>query len=155
MMIHSQDGLADLFGVSRITIQEWHGRPGFPVAKSGAAFDAYAYDSAAVIAWFVAWKAAERGESPNDRLARVKADAIEMDNAERRGSLIPADLLEPNLAAAFVAAREKWLDAVPRLARDLPADADQREALLQAEFEAFLARLADWAKAEDVSDDDD
>jgi phage terminase Nu1 subunit (DNA packaging protein) len=153
MMISGQDGLADLFGVSRITVQEWHGRPGFPVAYTGAAFDAYEYDSAAVVGWYVAWKSSERGESPNDRLARVRADAIEMDNAERRGQLIPADLLEPKLAAAFVAAREAWLDAVPRLARDLPADADQRETMLLAEFEAFLSRLADWAKAGDVDDD--
>lgn len=155
MLVRSQAALADLFGVTDTTIQDWQARPGFPVLKSGAAFDAYEYDSAQVIAWHLAWKTSERGESPADRLSRVKADAIEMDNAERRGRLIPADLLEPKLNAAFVAAREKWLDAVPRLARDLPGDADQREVMLQAEFEAFLARLADWAKADDVADEDD
>ena len=84
---------------------------------------------------------------PQDRLARLQADKIEMELAERRGVLIPADLLEPRLQAAFTAARERWLEAAPRLARELPADAEAREALLQAEFEAFLHRLADWANA--------
>ena len=155
MIVQSQEALADLFGVSRITVQEWHGRPGFPVRKVGAAFDAYEYVAAEVIAWYVAWKSAERGESPADRLSRVKADAIEMDNAERRGQLIPADQLEPKLRAAFTAAREKWLDAVPRLARELPADAAGREAALQAEFEGFLHRLADWAKADEIDEEDE
>lgn len=153
MIIQSQEALADLFGVSRITVQEWQTRPGFPVHRVGAAFDAYEYVAAEVIAWYVAWKAAERGESPADRLARVKADAIEMDNAERRGQLIPAEQLEPKLRAAFTAARERWLDAVPRLARELPADLDGREQQLQAEFEAFLHRLADWAKADTMDED--
>ena len=35
----------------------------------------------------------------------------------------------------------------PRLAREFTADAAAREALLQAEFESFLHRLADWANA--------
>ena len=153
MLICGQDALASLFGVSRITINEWQSRPGFPVAKMGAAFDAYEYESAQVIAWHLAWKASERGETPSDRLSRVKADAIEMDNAERRGQLIPADQLEPQLQAAFVGAREAWLDAVPRLARELPADQDAREAMLQAEFEVFLARLADWRRAGSEAED--
>jgi hypothetical protein len=153
MIIRSQDGLAELFGVTRLTIQDWQERPGFPVLKTGTAFDAYEYDSAAVIAWYTAWKASGGDhESPNNRLARVKADAIEMDNASRRALLIPADLLEPRLEAAFAAAREKWRVIAPRLARDLPTNPDQCETLLQAEFETYLSDLADWAKAESADD---
>lgn len=154
MIVQSQESLADLFGVSRITVQEWHGRDGFPVLRAGAAFDAYEYDSAKVIAWYIGWKLSEKGETPADRLSRVKAEAIEMDNAERRGQLIPAADLEPKLRAAFILAREKFLESVQRLARDLPPDMAEREAVLQAEFEAFLHRLADWARADDLDEED-
>jgi len=44
---------------------------------------------------------------------------------------------------------------VPRLARDLPADIDGREALLQAEFEVFLKRLASWSSASDDVEEDE
>ncbi|MDT3706494.1 MAG: hypothetical protein ROZ09_06665 [Thiobacillus sp.] len=94
-------------------------------------------------------------DSPNNRLARAKAESVEMDNAERRGKLIPAALLEPKLKAAFVNAREKWLEAQHRLARELPNDAEGREAMLQAEFEAFLTRLSGWPNGHEIEADDD
>lgn len=154
MRIVSQAALADLFGVTDTTIQDWQSRPGFPVTKAGAAFDAYEYDSAQVIAWFVAWKASERGESPTDRLARVRADAIEMDNATRRRLLIPADQLEPKLKAAMVAAREAWRNEPQRLAREVQGRAAQEaEELLAAAFDAFLVRLANWNAGEEEVDD--
>ena len=87
------------------------------------------------------------------RLARVQADKIEMENEVNRGLLIPADQLEPKLLAAFTVARETWIDAVPRLARELPADPGAREVMLLAEFEGFLHQLANWAHA-DVEDDE-
>jgi len=87
-------------------------------------------------------------------LAREQRMRIEMQNMTDRKQLIPADQLEPKLKAAFVSARENLLDAVSRLARELTEDQREREAMLQAEFEAFLHRLADWAHADqDVEDD--
>jgi hypothetical protein len=76
-------------------------------------------------------------------------------NVERRRLLIPADQLEPKLQAAFAVAREAWAATAPRLARELPADPDERERALQVEFEAFLHRMADWAKADVEADDFD
>jgi hypothetical protein len=96
-----------------------------------------------------------RGDRPQNRLARVQADKIEMENVERRRLLIPADQLEPKLQAAFAVAREAWAATAPRLARELPADPDERERALQVEFEAFLHRMADWAKADVEADDFD
>lgn len=137
------------------TIVAWQ-EEGFPIAFRGSPGIPSEYESGDCIRWYVDREVKKvQAESPNDRLARVKADAIEMDNAERRGKLIPADLLEPKLKAAFVAAREKWLDATPRLARELPDDLSAREAMLQGEFEAFLARLADWHKADEDQEDDE
>jgi len=153
MQITGQQGIADMFGVSRETIDTWQSA-GLPVKSRGGPGVPSLYDAAECINWRLETEVRKvQGERPQDRLARVQADKIEMENAERRGLLIPAEQLEPKLKAAFVAAREAWLDAVPRLARELPADPDERERLLQAEFDAFLHRLADWAKA-DVEDDD-
>lgn len=155
MRIMGQQGIADVFGVSRETIDNWQ-QDGFPVAVRGGPGVPSEYESADCIRWKIDRDVKKvQAESPNDRLARVKADAIEMDNAERRGVLIPADMLEPKLKATVVAARTRWLDAVPRLARDLPADITAREAMLLGEFEAFLHTLADWAKADAIEEDDE
>ena len=147
MRITGQERIADVFGVAPKTIVEWQ-EQGMPIAVRGRPGVPSEYDSEACIAWMVDREVKKvQNEKPQDRLARLQADKIEMELAERRGVLIPADLLEPRLQAAFTAARERLLEAAPRLARELPADAEGREAALQAEFEALLHRLADWANA--------
>lgn len=153
--IVGQERIADVFGVAPKTIVEWQ-EQGFPVAQRGGPGVASEYESADCIQWKVERELKKiQSETPNDRLARAKAESVEMDNAERRGLLVRADQLEPKLKAAFVAAREKWLDAQHRLARELPADIDGREAMLQAEFEAFLSRLASWSNADELLEDDE
>lgn len=153
--IVGQEQIAAVFGVAPKTIVEWQ-EQGFPIAFRGGPGVASEYESAECIRWMVDRELKKiQSESPNDRLARAKAESVEMDNAERRGQLVQAAQLEPKLSAAFVAAREKWLDAVPRLARELPVDIDAREALLQAEFEAFLKRLASWSSAADDVEEDE
>jgi len=150
-----QERIADIFGVAPKTIVAWQ-EEGFPIAHRGSPGIPSEYESAECIRWLVDRELAKiRTESANDRLARVRADAIEMDNAERRGLLIPADMLEPKLKATVVAARTRCLDAVSRLARDLPADIPTREAMLQHEFEVFLHALADWAKADAIAEVDE
>lgn len=154
MRIIGQEQIASVFGVAPKTIVEWQ-EQGFPIAARGGPGVPSEYESEACIAWLTDREVKKvQSEKPQDRLARVQADKIEMENAERRGLLIPADQLEPRLKAAFVAARETWLEAVPRLARELPADPREREEALQAEFEAFLHRLADWAHADQDEEDD-
>ena len=87
-------------------------------------------------------------------LARAQRERIEMENAEKRNQLIPADEVEPIMGEAVVYARERLLESVSRLARDMPdGDPIAREEMLQAEFEAFLARLADWAHADEYYDE--
>lgn len=154
MRIVGQENIASVFGVAPKTIVEWQ-EQGFPVAVRGGPGVASEYETETCIGWLVDREVRKvQSERPQDRLARVQADKIEMENAEKRGMLIPAEQLEPKLKAAFVSARENWLDAPTRLARELPADLREREAMLQAEFEAFLHRLADWAHADqDVEDD--
>lgn len=156
MRITGQERIAQVFGVAPKTIVDWQ-EQGFPIAQRGSPGIPSEYETEACINWLVERELRKvQAESPNDRLARVKADAIEMDNAERRGLLIPADQLEPKLKAAFVKAREEWLEAVPRLARELPPAelVREREDMLQAEFEAFLNRLANWAHAEEDEEEE-
>lgn len=154
MRVIGQENIAYVFGVAPKTIVEWQ-EQGLPVALRGRPGVPSEYQSADCIAWMVEREVKKvQAERPQDRLARVQADKIEMENAEKRGLLIPAEMLEPKLKAAFVIARTRWLDAAPRLARELPADEPGREAMLQAEFEAFLHALADWAKADAFEDED-
>lgn len=151
IIIQSQEALADLFGVSRITVQDWQSRPGFPIRKTGAAFDAYEYDTAAVIAWYIAWKASERPESPADRLTRARAEMLELDLRKRRGELAPAAEVARLLSAAVVNAREFLRGESPRLAMLLDGlDRPGREALLAKTFDEFLNRLAAWRPASDA-----
>lgn len=156
MIITGQQQIADTFDVSRETIDTWQ-KEGMPVLARGGPGTPSQYDSAKCITWLVEREVRKvQGDRPQDRLARAQAEKVEMDNAERRGLLIPASLLEPKLKSAFTWARTTWLDAVPRLARELPADPATREEMLQAEFEAFLRRLAGWAGADhDLDEDDD
>ncbi|HRQ47782.1 MAG TPA: terminase small subunit [Rhodocyclaceae bacterium] len=153
--MRGQETVADVFGVAPKTIVEWQ-EQGFPVALRGGPGVPSEYETADCIRWLVEREVRKvQGESPNDRLARVKADAIEMDNAERRGLLVRADAVEPRLRAAFVAAREMWIAEPKRLARAvLGLGEDEAEQLLQESFEAFLQRLATWqdADAEDEGD---
>lgn len=154
MRIVGQEQIASVFGVAPKTIVEWQ-EQGFPIGRRGSPGVPSEYDSEQCITWLVDREVRKvQAERPQDRLARVQADKIEMENAERRGQLVRADQLEPRLKAAYVAAREGWLEVVPRLVRDLPADLAQREQILQSEFEAFLHRLADWANADKSLDDD-
>lgn len=154
MRIIGQEQIASVFGVAAKTIVEWQ-EQGFPIAQRGSPGIPSEYESQDCFRWLLEREIKKiRAERPQDRLARVQADKIEMENAEKRGILIPADQLEPKLTAAFTLAREHLQDSVFRLARDLPADHDGREAMLQSEFNSFLNTLADWAHA-DVDEDED
>lgn len=155
MRIVSIQSIASMFSVSHQTIANWQ-EQGLPVVLRGGPGVPSEYESADCIRWFVDREMrSAQAETPNNRLARAKAEAQELNNAQRRGLLIPADMLEPKLKAAFVAARTMWLDAVPRLARELPANQDAREAMLQGEFEAFLRTLANWGKADTIVEDEE
>lgn len=145
--VTGQQGIADMFGVSRETIDNWQ-RDGMPVAERGGPGVPSRYNATECINWLLAREVKKvQAERPQDRLARVQADKIEMENAEKRGLLIRADQLEPKLKAAFVFAREAWLDTAPRLAHEFALDGTKSD-MLQAEFETLLKRLASWANKE-------
>jgi phage terminase Nu1 subunit (DNA packaging protein) len=157
MRIKGLDEIASMFGVTTKTIAEWQDQ-GMPVAARGEFGGAAApneYESKDCIAWLVERETGKvRGENPRDRLARLQADAIEMENATARGELLPAALIEPKMLAAVVSAREAWRNEPSRLSRMVGGKtADEVEALLEQAFENFLHRLSHWQQAK-VEDDD-
>lgn len=145
--IIGQERIAEVFGVAPKTIVEWQ-EQGFPVALRGGPGVPSEYESAECIRWFVDREMSNaQVETPNNRLARAKAEAQEMNNAQRRGLLIPAELLEPRLKAMVVDAREMLRAEPPRLAREAYGKTPHEvEDLLTAVFDEFLIRLSLWPK---------
>lgn len=154
MLVTGQENIASIIGVAPKTIVEWQ-EQGFPIEVRGGPGVPSKYDTAACIRWLVERELRKvRTESPADRLSRLKADEIELNLLERRGMLIPAEQLEPKLRAAFVAAREAWLNEPGRLSRAVQGkSAEEAEGLLQAAFDAFLLRLSQWREAEQLDEE--
>lgn len=154
--IVGQERIAEVFGVAPKTIVEWQ-EQGFPVALRGGPGVPSEYESAECIRWRVDSELRKvQGETPTDRLSRVRADAIEMDNAVRRGLLIPADQLEPKLRAALVAAREAWLAEPARLSREVQGcSAQEVEDILNTAFTGFLVKLSQWSTQDEPTEEDE
>ena len=103
MRVIGQEQVAALFGVAPKTIVAWQDE-GLPIALRGSPGIPSEYESEACINWLVAREVLKvQGERPQDRLARVQADKIEMENEVNRGLLIPADQLEPKLRDVYLA----------------------------------------------------
>lgn len=156
MRIIGQEQVADLFGVAPKTIVEWQDA-GFPIAQRGSPGIPSEYESQACINWLIDREVRKvQIELPRDRLARVQADAIEMDNAVKRGTLIPADQLEPKIRAAVVSAREQLItlrsSLVPQLVGKSRRDVEQ---LLEAAHAEFLTKLSRWRQADEDEDETD
>lgn len=143
MIVKGREAIANVFGVSVKTIHEWHGQ-GLPIASRGSPGKPSEYETLACINWLIDREVSKvMSERPQDRLARVQADKIEMENTERRQLLIPADQLEPKLRAVLVAARELWCDEPERLARKIPGKPTREiEELLTSAFDGFLVKLS-------------
>lgn len=140
-----QENIAALFGVAPKTIVEWQ-EDGFPVALRGGPGVPSEYETEACIGWLINREVKKvQAESPRDRLFRLQADAIELDQAVKKGLLLRADSIEPRLRSAVVSAREMLLRSAAPLAGLMEGcDRRKRELLLRDAFDAFLRRLADW-----------
>lgn len=156
MRIIGQEAIADVFGVAAKTIVEWQ-EAGFPIALRGSPGIPSEYETEACINWLVAREVRKvQTETPRDRLFRLQADQLELEQAERKGLLVRADTIEPRLRAAIVAAREYLLRRAPRLASLLEGcDRLKREVMLRESDEAFLRKLANWRSADDELEAED
>lgn len=158
MRVIGQQGVGEMFGVTRETIDNWQ-QQGMPVAKRGGPGVPSEYESTDCIRWLVEREVTKvQGESPSDRLAKARAEEIEMRNAERRGLLIAADQLEPKMKAAMASAREAWLHDARRIARELEERQGEpgvdAELLLEDAFCGFLQRLSRWPDVDVVDDEE-
>jgi len=149
------DQIADLLGVAPKTVVEWQ-EQGLPIALRGKPGVPSEYESADCVRWLVEREVKKvQGEKPQDRLARVQADKIELELAEKRGLLLPADQIEPKLRAAVIAAREMWRNEPARLAREVPGKPIKEiEELLAGSYEAFLVKLSRWQDVQIIEDDE-
>ena len=156
MRIIGQEQIAEVFGVAPKTIVEWQ-EHGLPIAQRGSPGIPSEYETESCINWLVEREVKKvQNERPQDRLARVQADKIEMENAEKRGLLIPADQLEPKLRAAMIAAREHWRNEPARLAREVPGKPIKDiEEMLATAFDGFLVKLSRWPDAQVVDDNEE
>lgn len=156
MRIIGQEQVADLFGVAPKTIVEWQ-EQGMPIALRGGPGVPSEYESADCVRWYADREVRKvQVEQPRDRLARVQADAIEMDNAVKRGTLIHVDQIEPKWRAVIVAFRERLLDLRRTLAPQLVGrTAREIEQQLEAEHTKALAKLARWRQADRDDDEDE
>lgn len=154
MRIIGQEQIAAVFGVAAKTIVEWQDQ-GMPIAERGRPGIPSEYDSDACIAWYVQREVKKvQSERPQDRLARLQADKIEIELMEKRGQLLPADQVEPKLRAALIAAREMWRNEPARLAREVPGKPIKEiEDLLAGSYEAFLVKLSRWQDAAVIDDE--
>jgi phage terminase Nu1 subunit (DNA packaging protein) len=116
---------AEFCGVSKASISGW-AKDGMPCSPAGRAGRELRIDPAQAIPWVIAHREAPEG-SQRERLARVQADKVEIDNATKRGQLIyayqAADSM--NSVAANLSAE---LDALSgRLANELAGISDAGE----------------------------
>ena len=155
MRIVGMDQIADLLGVAPKTVVEWQ-EQGLPIALRGKPGVPSEYETADCVRWLVEREVKKvQGEKPQDRLARVQADKIELELAEKRGLLLPADQIEPKLRAAVIAAREMWRNEPARLAREVPGKPIKEiEELLAGSYEAFLVKLSRWQDVQIIEDDE-
>jgi phage terminase Nu1 subunit (DNA packaging protein) len=135
-----QAELAEIFGVAPKTIWEWQaeGLPFEPRAATGAE---HLFDTAKALTWLLRREVnkAAGGETQKDRLARVQADRIELEIAEKRGQLVPFAEIEPQWGRVVDAIRTELLMLPDRTELDL--DEVKRDVLREV-VEGVLRNLS-------------
>lgn len=139
----NQTKLADVMGVSDVTIWEWQ-KEGMPVAVRGERGQANEYETAEVIRWYTGREVKKvQAESPKDRLARLQGDALELELAQKHGTLVPFEQVAPAWNSRCLAGAAFLMGAPSRLAGILettPGIEAKRE-VLKREFTQFLTTL--------------
>lgn len=149
--------LADYFEVSERTLTNWQD-DGMPILSVGDRGESNAYNVRACINWWIAREVGKHGEeTPRDRLARVQADRIEMEIAEKRRELIPAAEIGQQWASVVIASRQAMLVIPQNIAPLLVGmdDPDPIRELLQDAIEEALARLAEDDQPDALPNPDD
>lgn len=128
-------------GVALGTVHNWHDRDGLKVERRGKSLAIRVRD---LLAFLAHRDGAGLPGGERERLAREQADKVAMDNAEKRGELIPADY-HADAMSSFAASVAQQLEAIPgRLAGELAGMTDPAaiRARLQDECRSARSELA-------------
>lgn len=152
--IVNKSELAEILGVTERTLTTWQ-KQGLPIEIDGVRGQQNQYDTAVVIEWLIQRELEKRlgggeagefynYEAERARLTHHQANIAQMEEAVKRGQLIPADTVRHTWSQMIAKARAKLLAMPAKLALRLSAisDVTQVQAELQtAQYEA-LAELA-------------
>lgn len=140
----NQTELAEIVGVSDVTIWEWQ-KEGLPILHRGERGEANHYDTANVIEWLKqrALQLAGKAETQRDRETRFRADLLEIELAEKRKILVPVTEIEPIWTSRVMTAAAYQMSRASRLAGILEATPgiEAKRAVLKKEDAEFLTRL--------------
>lgn len=138
--------LAEFLGKTERTLTDWQDEdPPLPILERGERGGENIYDSADVVEWLMSrtLRKAGKAESQRDRLTRLQADALEMDNKVKSQELVPVSQVEPVWydrvlsAAAFMQSRGSRLAGILEATPGLEA----KRKILREEDAAFLTKL--------------
>jgi terminase small subunit / prophage DNA-packing protein len=136
--------LSEILGISERTLTVWQ-RQGLPMSPRGVRGEPNVYDVPKVIRWWLRREVHKvQDEQPRDRLARVQADKVELELAEKRGELIPKAAIRPAWLG-FVVATRQALRALPAGLAPVLAQlegADPIRDLLEEAIDEALTKLA-------------
>lgn len=119
----NQTELAQIMGVSDVTIWEWQ-KAGMPVVGHGERGKANEYDTSAVIAWKIEVEVAKvRKESPRDALYLAQRRLVDIQIGEKEKTLVPIAEVEPEYARMVLLTRQQLL----QVAAALPVDEATRK----------------------------
>lgn len=135
--------VAEILSVSERTLSDWQAE-GMPFVERGVRGEENAYDLRAIMEWHTERAVRKIApETQRDRLARLQADLLELDLAEKTRNLVPVAEVKPLwdsyvlTAAAFMLGRHSRLAAMLEAAPGIQA----KRALLKTEDANFLTKL--------------
>lgn len=139
----SQRQFSDLVGVSESAVS---GMVKAGVITTGQSGGSWLKDYCAHLREMAAGRAASGDLSlaaERAALAKIQRQRIELELEEKRGALIPIDLIEPRLKAYVIAAREFLRGGTSNLARQAQGmNIEELESLLAKTFDQFLSSLS-------------
>ena len=156
----SQKELCSILGIDRATVGQWQS-DGAPYTARQGPGETNQYNVAHVIRWLhLRAVGVDGNESAHCLLARAKTRLIELDIAEKKGTLIRVDEIEPGWSRILIAARNRILQiqnhAPELVALDVQALRARLDALVRDALEELavdpLAEIPDPPVPEVVAD---
>lgn len=144
MQIANRRQLAEVFGVNEGTIREWR-KLGMPTELAGDKGVENQFHVAACVAWLLG-REFERltRETPRDRLDRARADMMELELAQKMGTLVIAEEMEKQVEFMIAACRAELLSLGSKLAQKLSSiyQVDIDDGLIDEDVHAALKKLS-------------